>query len=106
MLSRNRKHIPHSQRMEFAKQRILLVRVHLVDGEKERLPSARQESRQLAIGPCELGASIADHNDGLHFFECFPVLTKPLPLIQILFLTYCPAPLTHHHLSPTPSPPP
>src|SRR5208282_6430749 len=39
MLRRNRKDIPHPKRMKFAKQRIMLVRVHLVDGKKERLPS-------------------------------------------------------------------
>src|SRR5208282_3793583 len=69
MLGRNRKHVPHSQGMKFAEQRILLVGVHLVDGEEERLAGARQKSRQLAIGTCDLGARIDDHDDGRGFFE-------------------------------------
>src|SRR6266436_1571478 len=58
MLSRNRKHIPHPEHMKLVKQSILLIRVHLVDREKERLAGAREQSRQLAIGSSDLSASI------------------------------------------------
>src|SRR3981189_2429246 len=63
MLSRNRKHVPHPEHMKLVEQSILLIRVHLVDGEKERLASAREQPSQLPIGPCDLSASIDDHND-------------------------------------------
>ena len=69
MLRRNREHIPHSQRMKFAKQRILLVGIHLVDGKKKRLAGARQQPSQFAIGPGNLRSGIDDHNDRRRFFK-------------------------------------
>jgi hypothetical protein len=69
MLGRNRKYIPHSERMKFAEQRILPVAVHLVDGEKQGLAGAGEQARQLAIGACDLGARINNHDNGRRFFE-------------------------------------
>src|SRR5208283_2772091 len=76
MLSRNRKHIPHPEHMKLVKQSILPIRVHLVDGKKERLASARQKSSQLAIGPRNLSASIDHHDDRRRFVERDPGLPK------------------------------
>src|SRR3981189_846888 len=56
MLSRNRKHVPHPEHMKLVEQSILLIRVHLVDGEKERLAGAREQPGQFAIGPRDLSA--------------------------------------------------
>jgi len=53
--------------MKFAKQRILLVGVHLIDCKKERLAGTRQESSQFAIGPGNFGPRIDNHNDGGRF---------------------------------------
>src|SRR5450631_703255 len=69
MLSRDRKHTPHSKHMKLVEQSILLVGVHFVDGEKKRLAGARQQSRQLAIGACDLGAGIDDHDNCRRLFE-------------------------------------
>jgi len=55
--------------MKFAKQRILLVGVHLVDRKKERFAGTRQQSRQFAIGAGNFGACIDNHNDRRRFFE-------------------------------------
>ena len=64
--------------MKFAEQRILLVRVHLVDGEKEWLAGARQQPSQLAIGPSDLGTSIDHHDNRRRFFERNLSLTENL----------------------------
>ncbi len=55
--------------MKFSKQRILLVGVHLVDGEKKRLACPSQQPSQFAIGPRNLGARIDDHHYRCRFFE-------------------------------------
>src|ERR1700690_1921558 len=55
--------------MKLVEQTILLVGVHLVDGEKEGLAGARQKSRQLAIGSGDLGAGIDHHDDGRRFVK-------------------------------------
>src|SRR5208337_502382 len=83
MLRRNRKYIPHPKRMKFAKQRILLVGVHLVDGEKERLAGARQQSSQLAVGSRDLGSRIHHHDDGRRLFERDLGLTEDLRRYEI-----------------------
>ena len=70
--------------MKFSEQRILLVGVHLVDGKKERLAGARQQPRQFAVGPCDLGAGIDDHDNGRRFFERDLGLTEDLRRYEIL----------------------
>src|SRR5260370_36983288 len=104
MLSRNRKYVPHSKRMKFAQHRILLVAVHLVDSKKERLAGACQESRQLAIGPCDLGTSIDDHNNRRRFFECDLGLAKDLRRNEILIVGNDSARIHHSKLVPAPFP--
>src|ERR1700675_3675091 len=69
MLRRNRKHIPHPEHMKLVEQSLLLVRVHLVDREKERLAGAREQPSQFAIGPRDLRPSIDDHDNCRRFFE-------------------------------------
>src|ERR1700692_805414 len=64
--------------MKFPEQRILLVRIHLVNRQKKRLPRAIQQPRQLSIGRRNLGASIDYHNNGRRFFERHPRLPKNL----------------------------
>src|SRR5260370_31017728 len=104
MLSRNRKDVPSSKSMEFSQQGILLVAVHLVDSKKERLAGARQESRQLAIGPCNLSTSIDDHNNRCRFFECDLGLTKDLRRNEILIVGNDAARIHHSKLVPAPFP--
>src|ERR1039458_5844965 len=86
MLGRNRKYIPHSERMKFAKQRILLVGVHLVDGKKERLAGTSQQTSQFAIGSSNFGASIDDHDNRRRFFERNLGLTKNLRRYEVFVI--------------------
>ena len=102
MLRRNRKHIPHSERMKFAEQRILLVGVHLVDGEKQRLAGARQQPRQFAIGPGNLGARIDDHDDRRRFFERDLGLAENFRRNEVLVVGNDAARIHHAKLVPQP----
>src|SRR5208282_3627059 len=88
--------------MKFAEQRILLVGVHLVDGEKERLAGARQESRQLAIGPGDLGARIDDHDDGGGFFKRNLGLAEGFRRYEIFVVGNYAARIHNAKLMPTP----
>ncbi len=88
--------------MKLVKQSILLVRVHLVDSEKERLASARQQSRQLAIRTSDLSASIDHHYDGRRFFERNLGLTKNLGRHEIFVVGNDAARIDHPKLVPEP----
>ena len=72
--------------MKFVEQSILLVRVHLVDRQKEWLAGARQQSRQFAIGPGDLGPSIDNHNDGRRLFKRDSSLTKNFRRYEIFVI--------------------
>ena len=102
MFGGDRKHIPDPKPVKFPEQRLLLVAIHLVDGEEERLAGARQESRQFAIGPGDLGASVHDHDDGRRFLERDPGLTEDLRRDELLVFGNDAARIHHPKLAPAP----
>src|ERR1700747_848618 len=102
MLSGNRKYIPHSQRMKFAEQRILLVGVHLIDREEQRLASAREEPSQLSIRTSDFGPRIDDHNDGRRFLERDSGLAKNLGRTKGFVVGNDAARIHHSKLAPNP----
>src|SRR5258708_3363134 len=95
MLSGNREHIPHPEHMKLVEQSILPVRVHLVDRQKERLASACQQSRQLAIRTSDLSASIDDHDNRRRFVKRDLGLAEYLRRYEI-FVVGNDAARTHH----------
>ncbi len=60
---RNREISPHSQRVKVVRQILLLARVRLVYGQRDRLAEPQQHLRQIPIGAGDLRAAIHQEND-------------------------------------------
>jgi len=88
--------------MKFTKQRILFVRIHLVDRKKERLAGTRQQTGQFAIGARDLGAGVDHHNDGRRFFERNLGLTKDFRRYEVFVVRNDAARIDYSKLMPEP----
>src|SRR4051812_7734983 len=69
VLRGNADHVPNAETAKFLNLRVLFWRIHFVDGEKERLTTAQEQSRKLHVGRSKVGAPVDHKNDGVGFGE-------------------------------------
>ncbi len=102
MLGRYRHNIPKAQRAKVLRARFQLRRIHLVHGEKQRLASALQQSRQLHIRRRQFRPPIHHHDNRVSLFQRHARLPEDLRRNQRLVIRHHTARVDNPHHAPGP----